>query len=70
MKHMRRYRKLPTDEKLFNRLLDKVLHQLSWNYLWIWRFLFIWGWNGKKNTFSVAFYKADMETKVWSIGEY
>ena len=50
--------------------IDKLLHQIHWKYLWIWRFLFIWGWNGKKNTFSVAFYKPDMETQLWSIGEY
>lgn len=47
-----------------------IYGELENNFLWIWRFLFTWGWNGKKNTFSVSFYKADMETEVWSIGDY
>lgn len=44
--------------------------QLNNQFLWIWRFLFTWGWNGKKNTFSVSFYEEDMETEIWTIGDY
>lgn len=44
--------------------------QIKYNFLWIWRFLFTWGWNGKKNTFSVSFYEEDMETEIWTIGDY
>ena len=40
------------------------------HFLWVGRFLFTWGWNGEKNTFSISFYKPDLETQIWSIGDY
>jgi hypothetical protein len=49
----------------------KPKRQLSKDqFLWVWRFLFTWGWNGKKNTFSVGLYRADLETSIWTIGDY
>lgn len=51
---------------LFKRKLQEAK---KYKFLWIGRFLFTWGWNGKKNTFSISFYKPDMETQIWSIGE-
>jgi hypothetical protein len=56
--------------KLLSRVSIIIHDAIEYNFLWIWRFLFIWGWNGKKNTFHIAFYKPDQETCIWSIGEY
>jgi hypothetical protein len=50
-------------------LLQQIREARQYHFLWIWRFLFTWGWNGKKNTFSIAFYQPDMETQIWSIGD-
>jgi hypothetical protein len=47
-----------------------VSGSLQYQFLWVWRLLFLWGWNGKRNTFSISFYQPDLETEIWSIGEY
>lgn len=75
MKHMRRYRfwfklRLFWLRMRFHLFKRKLQEARRYKFLWTGRFLFTWGWNGKRNTFSVSFYKPDFETEVWSIGEY
>jgi len=52
----------------------KLRHQfeeaIKYHFLWVWQFLFIWGWNGKKNTFNISFWEKNRENCVWSIGDY
>jgi hypothetical protein len=50
--------------------VEAFFHSIRWNFLWIGRFLFTWGWNGKQNAISISFYDADLETCIWTIGDY